>query len=232
MRILLVEDDPKLSSFVKIGLECAGSQVDNVFDSTMAEEMVASKDYDVLIFDVLIPGISGFELCRKVRSKNITTPIILLTGLDTIEDVITGFDCGADDYLIKPFSFAELSARIKNLKEENHKDRVIKVLDLEVDIAQMNVRRNNREVFLTTIEFKILNLFISNMNKVLSSAYFVQKIFGSFALGTNVIDVHINSLRNKIDKDFEPKLIHTKNDMGYYMSIDPGILKSNIPLLS
>lgn len=224
MRVLLVEDDPKISSFIKIGLESNGFQVDNAFDSMMGEKLAYSKKFDVMIFDVVIPGISGFELCKKIRNCNNPTPIIMLTSLDTVEDKITGFDCGADDYLTKPFSFQELLARIKALVRRNINadvTPVIKVLDLELDSVSKKVTRNNREISLTATEYKILELFMSNKNKVLSRIHIAEKIWGySFNSGTNVIDVHINSLRNKIDKDCKTKLIHTKKGFGYIMSIE------------
>lgn len=234
MRVLLVEDDPKISLFVKIGLESLGFQVDNAYDSIKAEEIAYSEKYDVMILDVNIPGISGFDLCKKLRTNGISTPVIMLTSLDTIEDMITGFECGAGDYLTKPFSFQELATRIKSLvslSEKSDQERVIKVLDLEVDLTGMKVKRNNKEIFLTAVEFKILNLFISNLDKVMSPVYFTEKILGSFTSGTKVIDAQINSLRNKIDKDYKTKLIHIKNGHGYYMSIDPGKLSGGIPLL-
>ena len=224
MRVLLVEDDPKITTFVKIGLESNDYIVDNAYDSAMGEKLALSKKYDVMILDVVIPGINGFELCKKIRNCNNFTPIIMLTSLDTVEDKIMGFDCGADDYLTKPFSFQELLARIKALARRNKNDNVtpvIKVLDLEIDSISKKVTRNNKEIPLTATEYKILELFMSNKNKVLSRIFIAEKIWGySFNSGTNVIDVHINSLRNKIDKDHSRKLIQTKKGFGYILSED------------
>ena len=227
MRILLVEDDPKISAFIKIGLESYDYVIDNAFDSTMGEKLAFSKKYDVIILDVVIPGISGFELCKKIRNNNNFTPVIILTSLDSVEDKLTGFDCGADDYLVKPFSFQELFARIKALVRRN-KDNVmvpvLKVSDLELDSVSKKVRRNNLEISLTATEYKILELLMSNKDKVLSRIHIAEKIWGySFNSGTNVIDVHVNSLRNKIDKDFPQKLIQTKKGFGYVMSENPAI---------
>jgi two-component system, OmpR family, copper resistance phosphate regulon response regulator CusR len=207
MRILLIEDDPKISSFIKIGLESNNYVVDSAFDSVMGEKLALTKKYDVIILDVVIPGISGFELCKKIRNYNIFTPVIILTSLDTVEDKLTGFDCGADDYLVKPFSFQELMARIKAILRRN-KDMAItpslKILDLELDTVTKKVKRDNRQISLTATEYKILELFMSNKNKVLSRINIAEQIWGySFNSGTNVIDVHVNSLRNKVDKDFE-----------------------------
>lgn len=222
MKILLVEDDPKISSFVKIGLESYDCLVDTAYDSTIGEKFALSRKYDVIILDVVIPGISGFELCKNIRNNNILTPVLMLTSLDSVEDKLTGFDCGADDYLVKPFSFQELFARIKALNRRNREaivNPVLKVLDLEVDSIARKVRRNNREINLTATEYKILELLLSNKGKVFDRFVIAEKIWGfSFNSGTNVIDVHISSLRKKIDKDFPQKLIHTKKGFGYVLS--------------
>jgi DNA-binding response OmpR family regulator len=222
MKILLVEDDPKISSFVKIGLESSECIVDIAYDGTIGEKLALSRKYDVMILDVVIPGISGFELCKKIRNNNISTPVIILTSLDSVEDKLTGFECGADDYLLKPFSFQELLARIKALNRRNREaivSPVLKVLDLELDTIAKKVRRNDREIYLTATEYKILELLVGNKGKVFDRILIAEKIWGfSFNSETNVIDVHINSLRKKIDKDFSQKLIHTKKGFGYVLS--------------
>ena len=222
MKILLVEDDPKISSFVKIGLESNNCLVDTAYDSAMGEKLALSKKYDVIILDVIIPGISGFDLCKKIRNNGNLTPIIMLTSLDSVEDKLTGFDCGADDYVVKPFSFQELFARIKALIRRNREsivNPVLKVLDLELDSIAKKVKRNGKEINLTATEYKILELLMSNKGKVFDRMHIAEKIWGlSFNSGTNVIDVHINSLRNKIDKEFTQKLIHTKKGFGYVLS--------------
>jgi two-component system copper resistance phosphate regulon response regulator CusR len=222
MKILLVEDDPKISSFIKIGLESNSCQVDTAFDSSIGERLALSRKYDVIILDVVIPGISGFELCKKIRSSCNQTPIIMLTSLDSVEDKLTGFDCGADDYLVKPFSFQELFARVKALIRRNKEiiiNPVLKVMDLELDSMTKKVKRNDQDISLTATEYKILELLMSNHDKVFDRMHIAEKIWGySFNSGTNVIDVHINSLRNKIDKGFSKKLIHTKKGFGYLLS--------------
>lgn len=224
MKILLVEDDPKISSFVKIGLESNDCLVDVAYDSTIGEKLAFTRKYDVIILDVVIPGISGFDLCKKIRNNKNMTPVIMLTSLDTVEDKLTGFDCGADDYLVKPFSFQELFARIKALVRRNKDTPVIpvlKVLDLELDSISKKVKRNDKEITLTATEYKILELLMSNSNKVLNRIQIAENIWGySFNSGTNVIDVHINSLRKKIDRDFSQKLLHTKKGFGYLLSAD------------
>jgi two-component system copper resistance phosphate regulon response regulator CusR len=225
MKILLVEDDPKISSFVKIGLESNDCIVDSAYDSIIGEKLALTKKYDLIILDVVIPGISGFELCKKIRNNNILTPVLMLTSLDSIEDKLTGFECGADDYLLKPFSFQELLARIKALNRRNKEaivNPVLKILDLELDSIARKVTRSDKEINLTATEYKILELLLSNKGKVFDRILIAEKIWGfSFNSGTNVIDVHINSLRKKIDKDFSPKLIHTKKGFGYVLSDKP-----------
>jgi DNA-binding response OmpR family regulator len=187
----------------------------------MAEKIVFSKEFDIIILDVIIPGINGLELCKKIRNANIKTPVIMLTSLDTVEDKIAGFDCGADDYLVKPFSFKELLARIKALGRRHTETIVaptLKMADLELDTISKIVKRNNKEIKLTSKEYSILELLLTNKGKVFDRVEMAEKIWGfSFNTGTNVIDVHINSLRNKIDKDFSPKLIHTQIGFGYVM---------------
>jgi two-component system copper resistance phosphate regulon response regulator CusR len=222
MKILLVEDDPKISSFVKIGLESNDFTVDVAYDSPIGEKLALSKKYDVMILDVVIPGISGFELCKKIRNNNILTPVIMLTSLDAVEDKVQGFDSGADDYLIKPFSFQELLARIKALNRRNREvmvKPVLKIADLEMDTITRKVRRAGKGINLTATEYKILELLLENKEKVFDRIVIAEKVWGfSFNSGTNIIDVHINSLRKKIDKDFDTKLIHTRKGFGYVLS--------------
>ena len=225
MKILLVEDDPKISSFVKIGLESSDCTVDIAYDGTMGEKLALSRKYDVIILDVVIPGISGFELCKDIRNSNILTPVIMLTSLDSVEDKLTGFECGADDYLLKPFSFQELLARIKALNRRNRGsiiNPVLKVLDLELDSITKKVRRSGKEINLTATEYKILELLLSNRGKIFDRIIIAEKIGGfSFNPGTNLIEVHISSLRKKIDKGFSQKLIHTKRGFGYVLNEEP-----------
>jgi DNA-binding response OmpR family regulator len=225
MRILLVEDDPKISTFIKIGLESNNYIVDTAYDGPMGERLALSKSYEVIILDIVIPGISGFQLCKNIRQHNIYTPVIMLTSLDSVEDKLTGFECGADDYLLKPFSFRELMARIKALSRRNREtfvSPVIKILDLELDSVSRKVKRNDRDIKLTPTEYKILELLMNNKEKVFDRIDIAEKIWGvSFNSGTNVIDVHINSLRKKIDKDFSQKLIQTKIGFGYVLSEEP-----------
>jgi two-component system, OmpR family, copper resistance phosphate regulon response regulator CusR len=221
MKILLVEDDTKISGFIKLGLEDANYDVSVAYDSAMAEKLVFNKEFDIIILDVIIPGINGYELCKKIRSSNIKTPVLMLTSLDSVEDKITGFDCGADDYLVKPFNFKELLARLKALNRrytlEDNVAPIQRIADLELDTVSKKVRRGNKDIKLTAKEFAILELFINNKGKVLDRIEIAEKIWGFSFTGTNLIDVYVNTLRNKIDKDFTPKLIHTLVRYGYVM---------------
>lgn len=224
MKILLVEDDTKISSFIKLGLEDNDYNVSVAYDSAMAEKLIFSKNFDVIILDVIIPGINGLDLCKKIRIANIKTPVLMLTSLDSVDDKIAGFDCGADDYLVKPFVFKELHARIKAL-DRRHTETIVapvqKVADLELDTVSKKVKRKDKEIKLTAKEYTILELLINNKGKVLNRIEIAEKVWGnSFNSGTNVIDVHINSLRNKIDKDFSPKLIHTLVSFGYVLKAE------------
>src|ERR1035437_1084905 len=218
----MVEDDPKISSFVKLGLENNECVVDIAYDSEMGEKLANKKKYDVILLDVIIPGITGFELCKRILNNDIKTPILMLTSLDSIDDKVTGFECGADDYLLKPFSFQELFVRIKALNRRNKELNVsplLKIADLEMNTVSKKVTRSCTEIKLTSREYKILELLLSNQGKVFDRMEITEKVWGiSFNPGTNVIDVHINSLRNKIDKGFTPKLIHTKIGMGYVLT--------------
>jgi DNA-binding response OmpR family regulator len=224
MKILLVEDDPKISSFIRIGLESNNCQVEIAYDGKTGENLSLSRKFDVIILDVVIPVFSGFELCKSIRNRNILTPILMLTSLDSVDDKLTGFDAGADDYLVKPFSFQELYARLLALNRRNRKEivrPVLKAKDLEVDTIGRTVKRDGKEIKLTPTEFKILELLLSNKGRVFERIHIAEKIWGvSFNSGTNVIDVHINSLRKKIDSNSAQKLIHTKKGFGYVLKDD------------
>jgi DNA-binding response OmpR family regulator len=221
MKVLLVEDDTKISGFVKMGLEDADYNVAVAYDSEMAEKLVFNKEFDLIILDVIIPGINGYELCKKIRNANIKAPVLMLTSLDSVEDKVTGLECGADDYLVKPFNFKELLARLKALKRRHSPEAISvpihKIADLELDSIGKKVRRGDREIKLTAKEFAILELFLVNQGKVMDRMEIAEKIWGFSFTGTNLIDVYINSLRNKIDKNFTPKLIHTLVRYGYVL---------------
>jgi two-component system, OmpR family, copper resistance phosphate regulon response regulator CusR len=225
MKILLVDDDQQLVSFVKLGLEDHDMQVTTVYDGKMAERIATTREFDVIVLDVMLPGINGFELCKRIRHHKVQTPVLMLTSLDSTDDKVTGFDTGADDYLSKPFDFPELLVRIKALHRRSKKgivDPLIHIADMEIDTAGKKVRRNGKEIRLTATEYKILELLSLHQGKVFERIEIAQDIWGfAFNTGTNVIDVHINALRKKVDQDYTPKLIHTVVGFGYVLSEQP-----------
>lgn len=222
MNILIVEDEKKVSSFIKKGLEVSGFEADTAFDGLSALKKGGSLNYDAIIMDVNLPELNGFEVCKQLREKNVKTPILMLTALGTTRDKVHGFDLGADDYLVKPFEFEELLARIKAIikraKDVPLLQQVLKVSDLELDSDKKTVRRAGKSIELTAKEFLLLEYLMRNEGKVLSRADIAEKIWDiTFDSGTNVIDLYIFYLRKKIDKDFPQKLIHTQVGMGYVL---------------
>jgi len=225
MKILLVDDDAQLVSFLKMGLEDRGMQVHAAYEGVTGEHMAASSNFDVIVLDIMLPGITGFELVRRLRKQQVNTPVLMLTSLDSTQDKVTGFDLGADDYLSKPFEFPELVVRLKALHRryrEEIPDQVHSIADLEVNTVTKKVSRAGKKVSLTAMEYRILELLAAHENKVFERAEIAQEIWGfSFNTGTNVIDVHISALRRKIDRNFSPKLIHTVTGIGYTIGLVP-----------
>lgn len=222
MKLLLVEDEPKLTEFIKRGLNENGFDTDIAIDGHTAELMAKSGRYALIILDVQLPYKTGYEICRELRQSNIHTPVLMLTARSTTEDKLLGFDSGADDYLIKPFEFLELLARIKALlKRANTAVSAPDILfyaDLEQDLKEKKVRRGNKTINLTAKEFALLEYFLRNKKRVISRVELAEKIWDiTFDTGTNVIDVYVNFLRRKIDKDFQQKLIHTHIGFGYIL---------------
>lgn len=222
MYILIVEDELKVSSFIKKGLEVNGFESDTAFDGQTALKKGTSSNYDAIIMDVNLPELNGFEVCKQLREENIKTPILMLTALGTTRDKVHAFDLGADDYLVKPFEFEELLARIKAIikraKDTPLLQQVLKVTDLELDTDKKTVRRGGKFIELTAKEFLLLEYLMRNEGKVLSRADIAEKIWDiTFDSGTNVIDLYIFYLRKKVDKDFPQKLIHTQVGMGYVL---------------
>jgi len=223
MRILVIEDEKKVASFIKKGLEEEYYYVDVAYDGKAGLKLALSEDYDLMIFDIMIPYRDGVSLVKDVRNSNIITPILLLTAKLTINDKIEGLDSGADDYLTKPFAFEELLARIRALLRRNEKDKLVqlKVMDLALDTQTHSVRRNNVEISLTPKEYSILEYLLRNKNKVISRTILTEHVYDyHFDTGSNVIDVHINKLRNKIDKGFEKQILHTIRGVGYTVKDD------------
>ena len=225
MKILVVEDEPKVASFLKQGLEEQSYEVTVVFDGYFAKKMATENYYDVIILDILIPYINGLEVAKQLRNEGIKTPILMLTALGSIDDKVSGLDAGADDYLVKPFEFKELLARLraltKRFTDSMHEQRVIKLFDLELDLDRKVVRRGGKTIDLTAKEFGLLEYLLRNKNRVISRAEISEKVWdSSFDTSTNVIDVYINFLRKKIDKEFPVKIIHTMVGMGYIVKTE------------
>jgi len=221
MNILLVEDEPKVAEFIKKGLKEQSHEVALASDGPTGEKMALASEYDLLILDVILPGKSGLEVCKAVRKEKPDVPILMLTAMGTTQDKVTGFEAGADDYLVKPFHFDELLARIKALSRRRvaaSPGTIRKVADLEIDIYQKKAWRSGKEIMLTTKEFALLDLLVQNKNNVLSRSSIAEAVWGiDFNRRTNLIDVYINYLREKIDKGFTKPLIHTVIGMGYVL---------------
>ncbi len=220
MKILVIEDEPKVVSFIKQGLEEQGYDIDVAYDGQIGERLATKEYYDLILLDVILPHINGIELCRKIRKTNENVSILMLTALGTTDDKIEGFDAGADDYLVKPFEFKELLARIKALTKRSsrviHASNTLKVGDLELDLNKKVAIRMGKTIELTAKEFSLLEYLMKNRGKVVSRGDISEKVWDiNFDTGTNVVDVYVNILRKKIDKDFETKLIHTRIGMGY-----------------
>jgi DNA-binding response OmpR family regulator len=219
-KILLVEDEASVASFVRRGLTESGYEVSVAMDGPTGLELATNNDFDIILLDIMLPGINGVELCRQMRSQKKNTPIIMLTALGTTENIVTGLDSGADDYLVKPFKFAELEARIRTLIRRSQMalsaPDVLEISDLTMDLSAKTVVRNGQQIQLTATEFRLLEFLLRNKKRVVSRLEMLEHVWGiDFNMGTNVVDVYVNYLRKKIDKDFEPKLIHTMVGMGY-----------------
>jgi two-component system, OmpR family, copper resistance phosphate regulon response regulator CusR len=224
MKILLVEDEPKVAGFIKKGLEEEFHSVEIAADGLIGKEKALSDDYEFVILDLNVPKLNGIEVCKAIRNKNHHIPILMLTAFGTLNDKVSGLNAGADDYLVKPFQFLELVARIKALTRRNTEiipTEIYKLSDLEVNSATKRVSRGGKDIELTAKEYDLLEYLIKNKGKAISRMNIAQNVWDiNFDTGTNTIDVFINYLRKKIDKDFEPKLIHTLVGKGYVLSVE------------
>ena len=224
MKVLVIEDEPKVASFIKRGLEELSFRIDIAFDGLIGEKLGLTRKYDVIVLDIIIPGKNGIELCRKLKSVKPEVPVLMLTALGTTEDKVTGFEAGADDYLLKPFEFAELVARIKALTRRSKvtplsNSHTLEFADLKLDLDKKVAIRGGSIINLTAKEFLLLEYFIRNRERVISRPELAEKIWDvTFDTGTNVVEVYINILRKKIDRDFHPKLLHTRIGLGYILS--------------
>lgn len=220
MHILLVEDEPEVAAFIKTGLEEQQHHVTVINDGLEGATAAIRQNFDLLILDLLLPTFNGQQVCKNVRAHKKELPILMLTALGTLSDKVQGFENGADDYLTKPFHFEELLARINALTRRRNKasDKVYTVGDLEVNCDKGVAFRGGKEIPLTTKEFTLLEILVSNKNKVLSRSEIAEAVWGiNFDRGTNLIDVYINYLRVKIDKNHPKKLIHTVIGRGYVL---------------
>ncbi len=204
MKLLVVEDEKKLAGNLKRGLEEQNYEVDLAYDGDIGYRLAFKNNYDAIVLDIILPGLNGFEVSRKLRENNINTPIIMLTAMGATDDKLTGFDAGTDDYLVKPFEFAELLARIKSLikrsKQEVTLGNVLKIADLELNCDSKQVTRANQKIDLTPKEFALLEYMLRNKGKVVSRAFIAENVWDiNFDTGTNVVDVYVNFLRKKIN---------------------------------
>jgi two-component system, OmpR family, copper resistance phosphate regulon response regulator CusR len=221
MKILLVEDEPKVAAFIKRGLEEQSYDVDLAYDGTFGIKMALQKEYDLVLLDVILPNINGLDACREIRKHNSTVAILMLTALGSTDDKIIGLDAGADDYLTKPFEFKELLARIRALTRRGTDttfSEKLTIANLELDLSKKSVTRGDKPINLTAREFSLLYYLLRNQGKVVSRVDITEQVWEtSFDTGSNVIDVYINFLRKKIDKGHDIKLIHTLVGMGYVL---------------
>jgi DNA-binding response OmpR family regulator len=223
INILIVEDEQRLAVILKKQLEESGFKAEIAFDGYIGKQLIEKNKYNLIILDINLPLINGYDLCKEIRKSNSNIPIIMLTAFGTPDNKITGFDVGADDYIVKPFDYRELLARINvflRRSESNIRStEKIGISDLEMDLNTKTVTRSNRKIELTAKESLLLETFLKNKDKLLTREFIIEKVWGiDFDPNTNIIDVYVNYLRKKIDKDFKPKLIHTKFGFGFYCS--------------
>lgn len=222
--ILIIEDDKRVADLLKTGLEENGYQTMVAYDGIMGLRLFQSNHFQLVISDIILPQLNGFELCREIRKHNENIPVLMLTALGTADDKLDGFDAGADDYMVKPFDFRELIARVKVLLKRNmdiHPSlpEQITYSDLSVNLKLQEVRRKGQIIKLSPKEYNLLVYMIENAEKVISRVEIAEKVWHThFDTGTNFIDVYINYLRKKVDKEFDHKLIHTKTGIGFILS--------------
>ncbi len=227
-KIIVIEDEAHVVSFINKGLSEEGFEVSVAFDGKTGLQMIRSVDFDLVILDVMLPDTNGIDVCKSIRQTNSHIPILFLTALGTSENVVLGLEAGADDYLVKPFKFIELVARVKSLLRraatqvgetaDPQEDYIFRVADLVLNDYTKTLERNGKQISLTTTEYRMMLFFLKNKNKVLSRADILENVWGvNFDMGTNVVDVYVNYLRKKIDRVSDKKLIHTVIGMGYVL---------------
>lgn len=223
IKVLLIEDEKKIADTLSKGLKELDYHVETAYDGKIGLRLFESGSFNMIITDINLPGINGYDLCKIIRSRNQYIPIIMLTALSATDDKVEGFDAGADDYIVKPFVFKELIVRIRallkrTLNQQLPTGNILTVADLELNVDSKEVTRNGIPISLTAKEFQLLEYLMRNRNRVVSRADIAERVWElDFDTKTNVIDVYVNFLRKKIDKDFDTKLIHTQVGMGYIM---------------
>jgi two-component system copper resistance phosphate regulon response regulator CusR len=223
-RILIVEDEKRVADLLKIGLEENGYQVLVAYDGAMGLRLFQSNTFQLVISDIILPKMDGFELCKEIRKVDDRVPILMLTALGAADDKLEGFDVGADDYMVKPFDFRELTARVRVLLKRQAVSAEVLVkqiayADLFINLERQEVTRNNVHIRLSPKEYNLLVYMVENAEKVISRVEIAEKVWNThFDTGTNFIDVYINYLRKKIDRDFDVKLIHTKPGVGFILT--------------
>jgi DNA-binding response OmpR family regulator len=223
MRVLVIEDDRKVARFIQSGLEQEGYAVDVLHDGLNAGEQALIVDYDAVVLDLLLPGRSGFQTLRDIRARKPSLPVLILTAKDSVEERVAGLDSGADDYMVKPFALAELSARLRALlRRGTARETVLRVADLQIDTVARTVRRADRQIDLKPKEYALLMFLVKNSGRPVTRSLIIEHVWNiHFDSVSNVVEVHINSLRNKIDRGFPVPLIHTIRGVGYVLTDVP-----------
>lgn len=224
MRILVVEDDRKVASFIRQGLAEEGHTVETAADGPAALDLLAGGPYDLVILDVMLPGRDGFAVLREARASGVRAPVLMLTARDTVADKVAGLDAGADDYLVKPFDFEELVARVRALlrRAADRRAPVLQLADLSLDPATRKVTRGGRRIELTSREWALLEYFMRSAGRVLTRPMLVQRVWGlDFDPESNIVEVYVGYLRKKIDGPGERRLLHTVRGAGYVMKDEP-----------
>lgn len=224
MKILLIEDESAVISLIERGLKEKGLEISVAMDGSTGLQMIRDHSFNLLILDIMLPGINGIQVCREIRSEGIDIPILMLTALGSTENIVTGLDSGADDYMVKPFKINELLARVNALGRRSSKkgnevsNNTLHISNLKLDTDAKMAMRDDQVISLTSTEYKLLEFFMRNQSRVLSRMEILENVWDiDFNLGTNVVDVYVNYLRRKIDKNRDDKLIHTMIGMGYMM---------------
>ena len=222
-KILIVEDEKKIADTLKFGLGEMGFFVEVAYDGKVGDHLFSSGGFNLVILDINLPGMNGYDLCKAIRTRDEQVPVLMLTSMSALNDKVEGYDCGADDYMVKPFEFKELLLKIRSLLKRSSQQHlpvgnVLRVDDLEVNLDSKEVRRGDKDISLTAKEFQLLEYLVRNKNRVVSRVDIAINVWDvDFETNTNVIDVYINYLRNKIDKEFDHKLIQTHVGMGYIL---------------